>query len=61
VTNNMPRLAVPSRRQGVHDRIQKTGSKDASPGGTFITARRFLGRNLETLKNSVERRGFHAI
>jgi len=24
------------------------GQKDASPGGTFIIVRRFLGRNLET-------------
>jgi len=34
---------------------------DVSPEGTFITARRFLGRNPETSKNSVKRGGFHAI
>jgi len=34
---------------------------EASPGGTIIIAMRFLGKDLETSKNSVKRRGVHEI
>jgi len=42
------RLAGIHSRQAVHSRTQKLGKIGASPGGTLMTVRRFLGENLKT-------------
>jgi len=61
VIKNMRRLAVPPRRQVVHDRAQKTRSKDALPGGILMPTKRFLGKSPKTYENSVNRGNFMQI
>jgi len=50
VTIPTHRLAVLSRRQAVHDKIQNLGKNDVPPGRHEGAARQFLGENPEFCK-----------